>query len=97
MNSENPHKKAIEFSFNWTRWPFVEVDGSASINLRIQLDPQLVKELHDWCDFMLANFDETHGFSRPEAKSTAKQEYERLCRRLEAAHLVVTKNTWWDV
>ena len=86
----------VEFSFNWTRWPFVEVGDASSSNLRDQLEPELVSDLQDWCDFMLATFDERDGFSSSQVKARANHKYELLCRRLEAANIVVTKNNWWS-
>lgn len=89
-------KGSVDFSFNWTRWPFVEVGEPSSSNLKDQLEPNLISDLQDWCDFMLSNFDERAGFSSSQARARANKEYELLCRRLEASNIVFNPDNWWS-
>lgn len=89
----NLGRDGIVFSFNWTRWPFVEV---GDYSLRNQLEPNLVSDLQGWCDFMLANFDERDGFSSSQAKERATHQYENLCRRLEANKIAFSTDNWWS-
>lgn len=84
------------FSFNWTSWPFVEVGDSSSPTLREELDPNLVKDLQGWCEFMLANFNERDGFSSKQAEDWANNQYENLCRRLKASEIAFNTDNWWN-
>jgi hypothetical protein len=84
------------FSFNWTTWPFVEVGDPTLPGLAERLDSQLVSDLQDWCQFMLANFHERDGFSSTQAEVVANREYESLSQRLVASNVRFTKDTWWS-
>lgn len=86
----------LKFSFNWTPWPFVEVGNSSLPDLKDRLEPTLVSGLQEWCAFMLANFNERDGFSSKQAEDWANNQYENLCRRLEASEIDFNTDNWWS-
>ena len=85
----------MEFTFNWTPWPFVEIGDHEDGGLRGRLDPELVSDLEAWSLFMLENFDERTGFSSEQAELMANDQYQDLARRLRAENLVFDTCVWW--
>jgi hypothetical protein len=85
----------VEFTFNWTRWPFVEVDDDLP-SLRMRLDASLQAELEAWALDFLDSFDERSGFSSSDAEDRLNAEYGRLCKRLEESGISFTTSTWWN-
>lgn len=86
----------MEFTFNWTTWPFVETGDVADGGLRSRLDPELVKDLEAWSLFMLENFDERTGFSSDQAEQKANAQYQELTRQLRAKNLAIETCVWWS-
>jgi hypothetical protein len=85
----------MEFTFNWTTWPFVEIGDLEDGGLRSRLDPELVSDLEAWSLFMLENFDEITGFSSEQAELVANDQYQDLARRLRAENLAFDTCVWW--
>jgi len=88
-------RRPVEFTFNWTRWPFVEVDDDAP-SLRLRIDASLQAELEAWTLDFFGSFDESSGFSTIDAEVRLNAEYKRLCKRLEDSGISFTVSTWWN-
>jgi hypothetical protein len=86
----------MEFTFNWSTWPFVEIGDLEDGGLRSRLKPELVADLEAWSLFMLENFDERTGFPSEQAENEANDKYQELTRRLRSENLIFTTSTWWS-
>jgi hypothetical protein len=85
-----------DFSFNWTRWPFVEIPGDPIVLQLAGISDPLRTDLIQWCEMMLENFDEISGFRNSYAKKTMNQLYEELSERLTREGVEFTKDVWWN-
>lgn len=85
-----------DFSFNWTLWPFVEIDGEPIVLELARISPKLRTDLVDWCEQMLQNFDELNGFKNPQIQAKLNQSYEELCVRLTDEGVHFAKSIWWN-
>ena len=86
----------MEFTFNWSTWPFVEIGDLEGGGLRSRLKPELVADLEAWSLFMLENFDERTGFSSEQAETVANDQYLALAKRLRDENLAIDTCVWWS-
>jgi hypothetical protein len=86
----------MEFTFNWSTWPFVEIGDLEDGGLRSRLKPELVADLLAWSLFMLENFDERTGFSSEQAETVANDQYLALAKRLRDENLAIDTCVWWS-
>lgn len=86
----------MEFTFNWSTWPFVEIGDLQDGGLRSRLRPELVADLEAWSLFMLENFDERNGFSSEQAENVANDQYLDLAKRLRDENLAIETCVWWS-
>ena len=84
------------FTFNWSLWPFVEIEGDPIVSELASITPKLRADLVQWCDLMLQNFDENEGFRDATLQKDLNQRYFDLCDRLVDEGVHFSKDTWWN-
>jgi hypothetical protein len=95
--SKVKHMRSLTaFTFNWSLWPFVEIEGDPIVSELAIISPKLRADLVQWCDLMLQNFDENVGFRDATVQSVLNQRYFHLCDRLIDEGVHFTKDTWWN-
>ncbi|WBU37395.1 hypothetical protein [Homoserinibacter sp. YIM 151385] len=86
---------ALEFTANYTDWPFNDyVDPDASPVRHLPAD--LRDELRAWARRFQLEFDEMAGdFREPGQRESFDAEYDRLAQRLREHGLEFTTARWW--
>jgi hypothetical protein len=87
----------LEFTANYTRWPFNDDrTDEEGVDLR-QLPSDLRSQLVAWADRFLLGFDEERGRFRDEQERQGfDAEYQRLAARLKSQGIIFRTSRWWS-
>lgn len=85
----------IRFSYNYSRWPFVEIDDLPT-SLAERITPGLKKDLVDWAKRMDRAFDYETGFTDSNIQKQLNREYARLSQRLKDEGVDNYTDAWWN-
>ena len=86
---------SIQFSFNYSHWPFVEVDFNQE-SLEQRISESLKADLVDWANRMDSAFNYATGFTNPRLRDQLNREYIELSKRLTEEGIENYMDPWWN-
>jgi hypothetical protein len=83
------------FSYNYSKWPFVEIGDDFEQEQLSKIDNDLRLALSSWALYMQLHFDDGLGFDSTQSRESALREYRLLCNRLLEAGVKFRTDLWW--